>query len=89
MENGFSPMEAALQTGFSDQSHFTNYFNRFFGLALCVVYPHRLKGTTKKQELTFVAAGFCGICLYYLLENIALTYTFFENLQKKCCDCCW
>lgn len=32
-ENGFSPMEAALQTGFSDQSHFTNYFNRFFGLA--------------------------------------------------------
>lgn len=33
LENGFSPMEAALQTGFSDQSHFTNYFNRFFGLA--------------------------------------------------------
>lgn len=33
------------------------------------------KGTTKKQELTFVASGFCGICLYYLLENIALTYT--------------
>lgn len=49
-------------------------------LALCVVYPHRLKGTTKKQELTFVAAGFCGICLYYLLENIALTYT---NYKKR------
>lgn len=48
-------------------------------LALCVVYPHRLKGTTKKQELTFVAAGFCGICLYYLLENIALTYTMASN----------
>lgn len=49
-------------------------------LALCVVYPHRLKGTTKKQELTFVAAGFCGICLYYLLENIALTYTLASNV---------
>lgn len=33
LENGIAPMEAALQTGFSDQSHFTNYFNRFFGLA--------------------------------------------------------
>lgn len=32
LENGFSPMETALETGFSDQSHFTNYFNRYFGL---------------------------------------------------------
>lgn len=29
---GVPPIEAALQTGFSDQSHFTNYFNRFIGL---------------------------------------------------------
>ena len=27
-----APMEAALLTGFSDQSHFTNYFSRFIGL---------------------------------------------------------
>ena len=27
------PVEAALRTGFSDQSHFTNYFNRYIGLA--------------------------------------------------------
>lgn len=33
LEQGVSPMEAALQTGFSDQSHFTNYFSRFIGLA--------------------------------------------------------
>ena len=33
LEQGVSPVEAALQTGFSDQSHFTNYFNRFIGLA--------------------------------------------------------
>lgn len=30
---GVSPLTAALQTGFSDQSHFTNYFSRFIGLA--------------------------------------------------------
>ena len=33
LEQGVPPVEAALQTGFSDQSHFTNYFNRFIGLA--------------------------------------------------------
>lgn len=49
-------------------------------LALLVVYPHRMKGTTGKQELTFAAAGLCGICLYYLLENIALTYTMASNV---------
>ena len=32
LEQGVPPVEAALQTGFSDQSHFTNYFNRFIGL---------------------------------------------------------
>ena len=32
LEQGMSPAEAALQAGFSDQSHFTNYFNRFIGL---------------------------------------------------------
>lgn len=49
-------------------------------LALMIVYPHRLKGTDRKQELTFAAAGLCGICLYYLLENIALTYTLASNV---------
>lgn len=32
LERGVSPMEAAIGTGFSDQSHFTNYFSRFIGL---------------------------------------------------------
>ena len=49
-------------------------------LALLVVYPRRLKGTNRQQELTFAAAGLCGICLYYLLENIALTYTMASNV---------
>lgn len=32
LERGMTPIEAALATGFSDQSHFTNYFNSFIGL---------------------------------------------------------
>ena len=28
------PVEVAIRTGFSDQSHFTNYFNQFIGFAL-------------------------------------------------------
>ncbi len=33
LSKGVPPVEAAIRTGFSDQSHFTNYFNRFIGLA--------------------------------------------------------
>lgn len=33
LEQGVPPIEAAMQTGFSDQSHFTNYFNQFIGLS--------------------------------------------------------
>ena len=49
-------------------------------LALLVAYPWRLKTADYKQELTFVLAGLCGICLYYLLENIALTFTLASNV---------
>lgn len=33
LEQGVPPAEAALRTGFSDQSHFTNYFTSFIGLS--------------------------------------------------------
>ena len=33
LEQGAAPAEAALSAGFSDQSHFTNYFSRFIGLS--------------------------------------------------------
>lgn len=33
LERGVSPADAALQAGFSDQSHFTNFFNMFTGLS--------------------------------------------------------
>ncbi len=48
--------------------------------ALLLVCPHRMKGVGCRQELTFALAGLCGICLYYLLENIALTYTMASNV---------
>ncbi len=49
-------------------------------LALLFGCPHRLKTVSRRQEMTFVLAGLCGICLYYLLENIALTYTMASNV---------
>lgn len=49
-------------------------------LALCLACPRRLRGTTGRQESAFAAAGLCGVCLYYLLENIALTYTLASNV---------
>ena len=33
LESGASPIEAALQTGFSDQSHLTNCFHTYIGLS--------------------------------------------------------
>lgn len=33
LERGIPPVRAALETGFSDQSHFTNCFGQFIGLA--------------------------------------------------------
>ncbi len=33
LEQGGLPVEAAMKTGFFDQSHFTNYFSRFIGLS--------------------------------------------------------
>lgn len=33
LEKGVSPIDAAMQTGFSDQSHFSNFFHMFIGLS--------------------------------------------------------
>lgn len=48
-------------------------------IALWIVYPHSLH-VNLKQEGYFIAAGICGITLYYLFENIALTYTQASNV---------
>lgn len=49
-------------------------------LTLCLIYPRRLRLGERRQELWFAAAGLCGVTLYYLLENIALTYTLASNV---------
>ncbi len=49
-------------------------------VVLLALSPKRLKTKSRKEELTFALAGLCGICLYYLLENIALTYTLASNV---------
>jgi len=46
---GVQPVEAAMRTGFSDQSHFTNYFNSVIGLAPGV-YREIFSGRDKEDE---------------------------------------
>lgn len=57
-------------------------FLRFFigWLALWLVSPHTLAIANRKDELLFALAGFSGVSLYFLLENIALTLTFASNV---------
>jgi len=47
--------------------------------ALTLFHPRRLKGIPFKHELMLAAAGLCGVTLYFLLENMALTYTQASN----------
>lgn len=49
-------------------------------LALWCVCPRILHVTDTKQEYYFALAGLLGITLYYLFENIALTFTFASNV---------
>lgn len=49
-------------------------------VVLLIIYPYRLQIKIKKHEVYFAGAGLCGIMLYYLLENIALTYTMASNV---------
>lgn len=66
--NNFSPIEIL-------------FFRFIIGyLALWLVCPHSLKSNNKKEELYFASAGLCGITLYYLCENVALTYTLASNV---------
>lgn len=49
-------------------------------LALWLIFPRRLSLLKLKQELYFMFAGLCGVTLYYLFENIALTFTLASNV---------
>lgn len=49
-------------------------------LALWIISGRLLKFQGRKIEAAFMAAGFFGVTLYFLLENIALTYTYASNV---------
>ncbi len=49
-------------------------------LALCILSPRVLRLKERRHELYFIAAGATGTFLYYLLENIALTYAGAGNI---------
>ncbi len=51
-------------------------FGRFtIGLiALCILRPHILRLQKRSHEWLFIAAGITGVTLYYLMENVALTF---------------
>ena len=49
-------------------------------VVLLAVYPRWLKLRSVKEELFYAAAGLCGVTLYYLAENIALTLTTASNV---------
>ena len=49
-------------------------------LALCLMSRHVLHLKERRHELLFIAAGATGTFLYYLLENIALTYASASNI---------
>ena len=48
--------------------------------ALWMISPHILRVKDRSEEVYFALAGLTGACLYYLLENIALTYTLATNV---------
>lgn len=48
-------------------------------VVLTILHPHMMGRSGWRQELYFAGAGLTGICMYYLLENIALTYTMASN----------
>lgn len=57
------------------------FFRFSIGLiALCVIRPRRMRVESWRAEGLFIAAGACGVTLYFLLENIALTMTTASNV---------
>lgn len=49
--------------------------------ALYVLGRGRLPKMPRRSELLFAAAGLTGVCMYFVLENIALVYTTASNVS--------
>mgnify|MGYP000790863356 CR=1 FL=1 len=48
--------------------------------ALLLACPRLLHVRDRRREVTFALAGLCGVTLYFLLENIALSYSTASNV---------
>jgi len=48
-------------------------------LALLLVKPMRIPFKNPREELLFAGAGFCGVVLYFTLQNTCLVYTLASN----------
>lgn len=61
------------------------FFRFLLGLgALTLIYPRVMRLRERRHELLFMGAGLTGITLYFLLENIALSYTLASNVGVIC-----
>lgn len=63
-------------------SPFAILFIRFLigWLFLFALAPRRIGSISARQRLVFAGAGFSGVTLYFLMENIALEYTYASNV---------
>ncbi len=50
-------------------------------IMLCILSKGRIKVKFVKEELLFALAGLCGMTLYQLFENVALSYTQASNVS--------
>ncbi|WP_337031048.1 DMT family transporter [Paenibacillus illinoisensis] len=48
-------------------------------VVLFLIYPRVMRISTIRHEMLFMAAGLCGVTLYFLIENIALVFTLASN----------
>lgn len=48
-------------------------------VVLFLIYPRVMRISTIRDEMLFMAAGLCGVTLYFLIENIALVFTLASN----------
>ena len=58
---------------------FIRFFIGYIALLLFSFHHQRMKFDIRK-EILFAGAGLCGVTLYFLFENIALTYTLASNV---------
>lgn len=49
-------------------------------IVLLLAKPHFIKFKNIKEEFMFIAAGICGVTLYFIFQNTALTYTLASNV---------